>query len=147
MYIDNKKSLQIYLHCLYTNNTFTKTTEDMIKTIQPLRWQAVHKVRIASRIVPPRPGLYAYVEVQHVLGLPSTILWKYVGQARNLSRRLEQHERLDESNGALRRWLIGEPRSGQLWYALTDQDQLDLLERIIIRDGTPTFNSITYNGE
>lgn len=114
--------------------------------LENLAWRRVRAGRAAARAVPPLPGVYAFAAVHESYGLPTSHEWIYIGKAKRLNRRLGQHDPVREANPGLSEWLITHGRSAQLWYAVLDVGDLNIVEQELIRTIRPQFNRRLYGG-
>lgn len=111
-----------------------------------LAWQRVRAGRAASAAVPSLPGVYAFADVDERYGLPTSLEWIYIGKAKSLSQRLGHHDPVREANPGLGEWLVNNSRNAQLWYAVLDVGDLDVVEQELIRTIRPRFNRRLYGG-
>jgi len=110
--------------------------------IKHLRWTTVATVHGKNLNIPESPGVYGYAEVKRVQGLPVEVRWMYIGKARNLRRRISNgHDARYEKNLRLRSWLSRSRGDVELWFAHVDESDLDRIERSLIVDIQPVFNS------
>jgi len=80
-----------------------------------------------------------------VSGLPVEFQWVYVGQTKNLQRRLADHEGFADTNVELVRWLRSS-MAAEVWYAPVGQYSLSVAEKYLIIELKPKFNRIKFNG-
>lgn len=110
--------------------------------IKHLRWTTLATVHGKNLNIPEAPGVYGYAEVRRVQGLPVEVRWMYIGKARNLRRRISNgHDARYEKNPRLRSWLGRCRGDVELWFARVDETDLDRVERSLIVDIQPIFNS------
>jgi len=117
----------------------------MEEKLKDLKWIQLSSANYVSARVPEIPGIYAYGEVVSTGNLPRSIEWVYIGKAKNLSRRLRQHELLDEANSALRSW-IRHSSEGVLWYSAVEEELLSDVEVALVSKISPKFNKILFSG-
>jgi excinuclease UvrABC nuclease subunit len=112
-----------------------------IKCANTLSWVSIGSVHGKSHSIPSCPGIYAYGEVERVGGLPVQTRWVYIGQSRNLAKRISVgHDARRESNEALRTWFRKARKDVELWFAPVPLSDLDKVERALIQQVQPDFN-------
>lgn len=80
-----------------------------------------------------------------MLGLPLNHVFLYVGKAKNLHRRLSQHDLRLESNPGLASYLRQNVRIARIWYSIVnDPSNLINIEKTLIRRLKPPCNRIDY---
>lgn len=119
---------------------------DQLLVFENLAWHRVRAGRAASQAVPSLPGVYAFAAVLEHYGLPTAMEWMYIGKAKRLNQRLGQHDPVREANPGLGEWLVNHGRSAQLWYAVLDAGDLNVVEQELIRTIRPRFNRRLYGG-
>ena len=113
---------------------------------ESFRW---HRKSLASSVssIPALPGIYVIVRTNQKFGLETTREFMYVGQTKNMRRRLSEHDYAREQNPSLGEFLRNNRSSASLaiWYT-TDpaEPNLDRIERELILDLMPAFNRRTY---
>ena len=112
--------------------------------MKDLQWKN-KKYAESDLLVPESTGVYVITRVQYNAGLPITVIPIYVGQSRNLKRRLSQHLPWNETNPDLASFLRHHVSEVEIWYATVDLDDLDAVERILIKKLDPEFNKLRYN--
>lgn len=111
-------------------------------TSPKLRWSTVGTVHGKNLNIPEAAGVYGYAEVTRVQGLPVSVRWVYIGKATNLRRRISNgHDYRYEKNSRLRAWIGRNHRNAELWFACLAETDLDRVERSLIADIQPEFNS------
>ena len=111
-------------------------------TVPKLQWSTVATVHGKNLNIPETPGVYGYAEVTRVQGLPVAVRWVYIGKGLNLRRRISNgHDPRYEKNIRLRNWLRRSNRNVELWFARVDAQDLDIVERSLVRDIQPEFNT------
>lgn len=115
------------------------TNENGVKS--PLRWRMKH-LSSSSSNVPARPGLYAIGRDETFHGLEVRRVYVYIGETRDLRRRLEEHTPANEKNPELRNFLRQHIGDAKCWYAVVDDNKNELKkrERALIRKFRPRFN-------
>ena len=106
-----------------------------------MKWR--QKYLFAMKIgVPKKPGLYAYGTVKTVHDLEKSRSIVYVGKAKNLHQRINQHLPRVEGNPRLREYLRTE-KDIICWYCPLDipSKEISQLEREMIKDLAPKFNT------
>ena len=95
--------------------------------------------------VPQSSGVYVITDVKRVVGLPTSINVLYVGKATNLRRRFLDHVNpwREHNKGLL---LMGDTGTWEFWFSEYPSEQIDQLERELIRDSKPSQNIIKYGG-
>jgi hypothetical protein len=107
-----------------------------------LQWSTVATVHGRNLNIPESSGVYGYAEVTRVQGLPVAVRWVYIGKGLNLRRRISNgHDHRYERNVRLRNWLRRSNRNVELWFARVDAQDLDRVERSLVRDIQPEFNT------
>ena len=91
--------------------------------------------------VPPISGIYVLSQLHTAEGLPISWDHVYVGQAKDLRRRLDQHTMRTEVRPELHRFMEVYHNSLWVWYT-TDvaADALSDLEIVLIKQLRPSFN-------
>lgn len=111
-------------------------------TAMKLQWSTVATVHGKNLNIPESSGVYGYAEVTRVHGLPVAVRWVYIGKGLNLRRRISNgHDLRYERNVHLRNWLRRSNRNVELWFARVDEQDLDRVERSLVRDIQPEFNT------
>jgi excinuclease UvrABC nuclease subunit len=95
--------------------------------------------------VPQDSGVYVITDVNRVMGLPTSINVLYVGKANNLRRRFLDHVSPWREHN---KGLLSIDSSGTLefWFSEYPSEQIDQLERELIRESKPSQNVIKYGG-
>lgn len=109
-----------------------------------LRWKN-KKYAESDLLVPESSGIYVITSVQYNAGLPVKVTPLYVGQSKNLKRRLSQHLPWNETNSDLAAFLLGHTAEIEMWYAAVERHDLDKTERSLIKKLNPEFNKLRYN--
>lgn len=106
-----------------------------------LRWRRKH-LSASNSSVPTSPGVYVigHEESLHGLGLRSAYV--YVGETRNLQRRLDEHLPDTERNPGLRDYLRRNYTAAVCWYLPTEASQTKAVQDDLIRELQPQFNTI-----
>ena len=78
-------------------------------------------MRTPNTNVPNRPGLYAIGHIKTLgYGLEVKRVYAYIGESRNLHKRLEQHRTQEEKNPELRKYLLKSGKEAKCWFATVD---------------------------
>lgn len=94
---------------------------------------------------PALPGIYVLGRAMRFEGLTIKHEFVYAGKTDNLLRRLSQHTRWTERNPGLADWLRSVKGEAWIWYTVVENvDELDELERAVIREILPVYNRLTY---
>ena len=109
-----------------------------------LRWKN-KKYAESDFLVPESTGVYVITRVQYNAGLPITVKPIYIGQSKNLKRRLSQHLPWNETNPGLASFLRHHLEEIEIWYATVSRGDLDKIERDLIQKLGPEFNKLRYN--
>ena len=107
-------------------------------------WRQAGLLSGSSYTVPPISGVYAIGKPIDVSGLPSKMQWVYVGRTNDLSRRLSEHEPINEVNIELRDWVVANLTSAEAWYTIAVPEIAKDLEIKLVRALKPKFNRIRY---
>ena len=120
-----------------------------MKTIKPhnRKWQNWSSLRSAVLHAPRGAGVYAFGRSEHVLGLPISQEWAYVGRTSNLKRRLLEHTPNNEANPELKAWIMNSGPQIDVWYLQTTPEQSRNLEKKLIRALKPKHNVVQYRGD
>ncbi len=93
--------------------------------------------------VPPIPGIYVLSQLHTAEGLPTSWNHVYIGQSKNLRRRLDQHTMRTEVRPELHRFMEACHNGLWVWYTTdVDTDTLSDLEIVLIRQLRPRFNRL-----
>lgn len=111
-----------------------------------MKWHR-KKFTTTNAHIPPRPGIYIIGSIIQFYDLPLQHDYVYVGQSKNLRRRLDQHSPWKEVNPSLEEYVRRQKAVLSVWYTTDLGDiGLDNLERDLIRKLQPVFNRILYQG-
>lgn len=104
-------------------------------------WRRKH-LSASNSSVPTSPGVYVigHEESLHGLGLKSAYV--YVGETRNLQRRLDEHLPDTERNPGLRDYLRRNYTAAVCWYLPTEASQTRAVQDDLIRELQPQFNTV-----
>lgn len=109
-----------------------------------MKWHS-RKFTSSNSHVPAALGLYAIEYFSAIQGLTVGTEIVYVGQARNLRRRLSQHNAWIEVNPGLEEFIRRKRSNIRIWYTTElFRDELDPHERELIRTIKPRFNRKGY---
>ncbi len=93
--------------------------------------------------VPPIPGIYVLSQLHTAEGLPISWNHVYIGQSKNLRRRLDQHTMRTEVRPELHRFMEVCHNGLWVWYTTdVETDTLSDLEIVLIRQLRPRFNRL-----
>jgi hypothetical protein len=115
----------------------------MAPVFKNLPWRRVPSAHLASVVVPEISGVYAYAHTTAIGGLPIALQWVYVGQTRNLRRRLQEHEDFREPNVELGFWLRTS-QGAEVWCVPLPSGRLAPVEVSLVRELRPKFNRTKY---
>jgi excinuclease UvrABC nuclease subunit len=102
------------------------------------RWAACSYGRGLEAVVPEASGLYAVVEVSRLHGLPTSMVWLYVGQSKNLRRRYREHVHWTEPNPGLDAVRLS--HSHEFWWTASPHQSLNAIEADLIDQLAPSAN-------
>ena len=113
--------------------------------MKDLQWKN-KKYAESDLLVPEATGVYVITRVEYNAGLPITVTPIYVGQSKNLKRRLSQHLPWNETNPDLASFLLRHMKEIEIWYATVKKSDLDRVERTLIKKLDPDrkFNKLRY---
>ena len=106
-----------------------------------LRWRFKH-LSESNSSVPTSPGLYAIGHFDSLHGLELQRVYVYVGETKNLQRRLDEHLPDTEQNPGLRTYLRKNYTTAVCWYVPADTSRLRSLQDDLIRELQPQFNTV-----
>lgn len=112
--------------------------------MKDLQWKN-RKYAESDLFVAESTGVYVITRVRYNAGLPIMVTPIYVGQSKNLKRRLSQHLPWNETNPDLASFLRRHVAEIEIWYATVSLGDLDAVERTLIRKLDPEFNKLRYN--
>ena len=96
--------------------------------------------------VPAKHGVYVIAEVNRLHDIPLEMEVYYVGQSKDLKRRLVEHlDRYRGHNNDLTSALVA-AKNPEFWFQTAQAGMLDAMERRYIADFEPRFNIIRYGG-
>lgn len=108
-----------------------------------LKWKNEPLIRHVSDDVPDRPGVYAILSTQRRLGVPVQVEPLYVGKTVDLRRRLIEHaDPWREHNKTLIAASLSHPL--EFWFAELGIEEIDEVEKHLIREIKPPANRIHY---
>jgi len=107
----------------------------------PLRWRYKH-LSESNSSVPASPGVYIIGHHDSLHGFHLNRVYIYVGETRNLRRRLDEHRPDTEQNPGLRSHLRRNYTTVVCWYAPTDAGRLKTVQDDLIRKLRPEFNTL-----
>ena len=107
----------------------------------PLRWRCKH-LSASNSNVPRSPGVYVIGHFDSYHGLEFGRTYVYVGETRNLQRRLDEHLPDTEQNPGLRDYLWGNYSAARCWFAPMDSSRIKGVQDDLIRKIEPRFNAI-----
>ena len=107
-------------------------------------WRMKH-IASTNAHLPASPGLYAIGNEDEICGLEIGRIYVYVGKTGNLRRRLSEHTHLTELHPDLGGYLRRYRGKAKIWYTSNvAADDLDTLERRLIRELKPIYNRVKY---
>ena len=106
-----------------------------------LRWRNKH-LSESNSSVPTSPGVYAIGHHESLHGLEFKRVIVYVGETRNLQRRLNEHLPDTEQNPGLRAYLRRSYTTAKCWYTPADASRLRMVQDDLIRALQPLFNTV-----
>ena len=106
-----------------------------------LRWRHKH-LSESNTGVPESPGVYVIGHRDSLHGLDLQRVYVYVGETKDLYRRLDEHLPDTEQNAALRAYLRKNYTALTCWYVPTDASQRKPIQDDLIRKLQPQFNTI-----
>jgi excinuclease UvrABC nuclease subunit len=109
-------------------------------------WSHIDYHSASGSYLPKMPGIYAVMRVKRAFGIPLGLNVLYVGKSKNLYRRFSQHvdpyrqhnKSLNEINGT---------QGLEFWYVQASVEELDQIERKLIRELSPSANVVRYSNE
>lgn len=105
------------------------------------RWRAKH-LSESNANVPTLAGVYVIGHQDTPHGLAMNRVYVYVGETKNLQRRLNEHLPDTEENPRLRAYLRKRYAHVMCWYLPVDDDQTQEIQNDLIREIKPLFNTI-----
>ena len=108
-----------------------------------LDWNEANLERIRDSRIPKGPGVYVIKQVKRIMGLPVRHEIIYVGKTNSLQRRFKEHcSPRSEHNIELLHasW----SKKLEFWFAEVSKDELDGVERDLIRRLEPETNIVRY---
>ena len=106
-----------------------------------LRWRYKH-LSESNSSVPTSAGVYVIGHHDSLHGLELKRVYVYVGETKNLHRRLDEHLPDTEQNPSLRAYLRKNYTTAVCWYTPMDASQLRTVQDDLIRELQPQFNTI-----
>ena len=106
-----------------------------------LRWRCKHLSESSSSI-PASPGVYVIGCRDSLHGFDFERVFVYVGESRNLRRRLDEHLPDTEQNPGLKAYLRKNYTTAVCWYAPVKASQLRTVQDDLIRKLQPRFNTV-----
>lgn len=110
-------------------------------TDAPLRWRAKH-LSASNSGVPKSPGVYVIGHRDSLHGLDLERCYVYVGESKDLHRRLGEHLPDTEDNPELKTYLRKNYTALMCWYRPTDATQRVEIQNDLISRIKPRFNTI-----
>lgn len=105
------------------------------------RWRFKH-LSESNSSVPASPGVYAIGHFDSLHGLELKRVYVYVGETRNLQRRLDEHLPETEQNPKLREYLRSNYAAAACWYLPTDAHLVRAVQDDLIRELKPECNTL-----
>ena len=113
--------------------------------VLPHRWRFKHLSESNSG-VPKSPGVYAIGHYDSFHGLELKRIYVYVGETKNLQRRLAEHLPDTEQNPSLRNYLRKNYATAACWYLPVNAKKLKAVQDELIRKIQPKFNTLGLSG-
>ena len=113
-------------------------------------WRSAQINSAALSQIPARAGVYVIADVLEIASLRLRVEPIYVGKTYSLRRRVGEH--LDPwrtHNASLSRRLIAGPKNSkfEFWYQVLDRNELNQVEKDLIRTLKPETNIVRYGEE
>ena len=105
------------------------------------RWRSKH-LSESNSSVPTSPGVYVIGHHESLHGLELERLYVYVGETKNLQRRLDEHLPDTEQNPGLRAYLRKHYTSAVCWYLPTEASRTKMIQDDLIRSIQPQYNTL-----
>ena len=106
-----------------------------------LRWREKH-LSESSSSVPASPGVYVIGHNDMLHGIELSRVYVYVGETRDLQRRLSEHLPETEQNLELRKYLRRNYAVALCWYLPVSANQAKEIQDDLIRAIQPEFNTV-----
>ena len=107
----------------------------------PFRWRSKH-LSVSNSDVPTTPGVYVIGHHESYHDLVLELTYVYVGETKNLQRRLDEHLPDTEQNPGLRDYLRSNYRVARCWFVPTDGQRVKEVQDDLIRKIKPRFNTV-----
>jgi excinuclease UvrABC nuclease subunit len=106
-------------------------------------WRHIDYHSASGSFLPKMPGVYAVMRVKRAFGIPIDLNVLYVGKSKNLFRRFTQHvDPYRQHNKSLND--VGGLQGLEFWYVQASAEELDQIERKLIRELSPSANVVRY---
>ena len=101
-----------------------------------------HEKRMSTScaLVPKKPGLYVIGQVKYCRGLEKSRKFLYVGQTKNLWRRIREHGPVEEQKKDLRDHIQKNLENIKCWWCIIPKHGLTEGEDFLIEKLNPKFN-------
>lgn len=106
-----------------------------------LRWRFKH-LSESNSSVPTSPGVYVIGHHDSLHGLELKRVYVYVGETKNLQRRLDEHLPDTEQNPGLRGYLRKNYAVAACWYLPMGASRVKAVQDDLIREIRPEFNTV-----
>ena len=106
-----------------------------------LRWRHKHLSESNSGI-PASPGVYVIGHRNSLHEFEFERVFVYVGESKNLRRRLDEHLPDTEQNPGLKAYMRRSYTTAVCWYAPVEASQLRTVQDDLIRKLQPRFNTV-----
>lgn len=106
-----------------------------------MRWRS-KSVAASNSNVPTSPGVYVIGCIDQYEGLVLSSNYLYVGETRNLRRRLDEHLPQNEQNAGLRAYLQQNYSEAICWFKPTELERRKKLQDDLIVKIRPRFNIV-----
>ena len=104
-----------------------------------MNWRS-KRVSSSNSDVPAAAGVYAIGHSDTLHGLELARTYVYVGETKNLQRRLSEHLPANEENPGLREYMVDNYEAAICWYARVDAKETKVVQDDLIARLRPCFN-------
>jgi excinuclease UvrABC nuclease subunit len=104
-------------------------------------WRRIPSITAAAREAPSSPGVYIFSETKKIASFPFENTWLYIGQSKNLKRRMKEHGPVTEAHLELRDWVVKNLDSIEVWiYTAKTVEIARKLEKHLLQRVDTVFN-------